>query len=95
MHEFHADGAAIAGAQYGEDFPHRGGFPAQHEIDENWPIQIGVGEAVGGWVQFRMWLWHLQAQRVQAGFQVAAHAVAADQHQGADGIQRAGAQLVG
>jgi len=64
-----------------------GGLQAQHVVDEDLAIQIGIGEAIGAVVQLGMLLDLGQAQRVQLGQQVTAHAVGADQHQRADGIQ--------
>ncbi len=91
VHEFHANRAAIALAQNVVDFAQGGGFTPQNAIDENGTVPVGGGEAVILGVQLRMRFRHLQAERIQAGLQMAAHAVDADHHQGADGIQRRGA----
>ena len=92
MHEFNADRTAIGSAADGENFAQARGFLAQHEIKEDLPIQILIREAIGLGVKFRMGLGHLQAERVKPRFQMAAHAIAADQHQRPDRIQHRAAR---
>ena len=89
MHELDADRAAIAGAADRHDLADGGGIQPQHAVDEDRPVPVGFGEAVGRRVEFRVRLRLLQAERVELRVQMAAHAVAADQHQRAD-ANRAG-----
>src|SRR3546814_6576672 len=44
-------------------------------------------KAVALGIELRMRLYGLEAEGVEIGFQVSAHAVGADQHEGADGIE--------
>ena len=92
MHEFNADRTAIGSAADGKDFTQAGRFLAQHEIQEDRPIQILIREAIGLGVKFRMGLGHLQAKRIKPRFQMPAHAIAADQHQRPDRIQHRAAR---
>ena len=54
VRELHADLAAIGAAQNGQDLAHGRRFEPEHAIDENRPVEIGVGEAVGFRHQFAM-----------------------------------------
>ncbi len=94
MHELDADLAAIGLADHVDDLAHRRRFEAEHVIDEDRTVEVGIRKSIGLWVELGMGLGLHQAQRVEPGFQVAAHAVGADQHQRADGIQCRTADLV-
>ena len=82
MHELDADLAAIGGAQLGQDLAQRRGLEAQDIADEDRPVHIGLGEAVGRGIELGMGLDRLQAQRIEIGLQMAAHAIGADEHAG-------------
>ena len=86
VHELDADIAAIGRADNINDLAHRRGFQPEHIVDENRAVQIGLGKPIGLGVEFRMGLGLHQTQRVEIRFQMAAHTVGADQHQGADRI---------
>ena len=92
MHEFNADRTAIGSAADGENLTQACRFLAQHEIQEDRPIQILIREAIGLGVKFRMGLGHLQAERIKPRFQMPAHTIAADQHQRPDRIQHRAAR---
>jgi hypothetical protein len=59
-------------------------------IDEDRPVVVGLGEAIGFRRQLVVVVVGLlgQTQRIEIGVQVAAHAEGADHHDGADGIAR-------
>ena len=57
-------------------------------IEENLAVEIGFGETVGARIEFLVIARRLEAKRIEFGVKVAAHAVGADQHQGADRIAR-------
>jgi hypothetical protein len=63
-------------------------FEAEHLVEEDRPVEIGFAEAVGARVELLLVLLRLKAERIEIGVQVAARAVGADQHQGADRIAR-------
>ena len=94
VHELDADRAAIGLAQDLHDLPQGRGFAAEHVVDEDRPVHVGFGEAVGFRVELGVRGGDLQAERVEPGFEVAAHAVGADQHQRAQGRDGGGADLI-
>ena len=95
VHEFHGDRPAIGIAQNLHDFAQGGGFAAEDVVDEDGSVEVGVGKSVGSVVQFGVRRGDLEAERVEAGFKVAADAVGADQHQRAEGGDGGGANLLG
>lgn len=55
-------------------------------IEENLAIEIGVREPVGARIEFFVVLLALDTERIEIGVEVTAHAVGANQHQGAHRI---------
>ncbi len=94
VHELNAERAAIRFAEDGDDLAQRRGLAAEHVVDEDRPIHVGFGETVGARVELGMRLGHLQPERVELGLEMAAHAVDAHQHQGADRVEDGGTHLV-
>ena len=47
VHELHAERLAIRAAQDGDDLAHRREFEAEHHVEENLAVEIGVLEAIG------------------------------------------------
>ena len=92
MHELVADVPAVGQPQDFFDLAHRRGFEAEHVIDEDGPIHIGFGEAVGRGVELRMGVTPLDPKRVEIGVEMAADSVRPDQHEGAQRIERRTAQ---
>ncbi|MDT4858269.1 hypothetical protein FQZ97_927300 [compost metagenome] len=95
VHELHADGAAIGAAQQLHHLAQRAGLQPQHAVEEDRTVHVGGGEAVEFGRQLGVLDRLLDAQRVELGLQVAAHAIGADQHQGADGVVGGGADVGG
>ena len=92
VHVLHADVAAVGAAQDLQDLAERRGLQPQHEVEEDRPVEVGLGEAVGRRVEFGgVARRGGDAQRIEVGLQVAAHPVGADHHDGAQGIQGGGA----
>ena len=95
VHELDADRAAIGALQDLQHFADRAGLKTQDAVQEDRTVQIGAGEAVEFGRQLGVLDRLFDAQRVQLCLQVAAHPIAADQHQGADGIVGGGADRIG
>ncbi len=93
VHELVADRAAIGAAQDGQHFRDRREFEPEHAVDEDLAGVIGLGEAEMRGVQRLVLAPGLQAERVEIGVEMAAHAIGADHHDGADGIARRLAQF--
>ncbi|KQY84951.1 hypothetical protein ASD25_08060 [Brevundimonas sp. Root1423] len=95
VHELDADIAAVGTAQDGQHLADAAGLQAQHPVQIDGAVQVGLGEAVELGGQFGVVGRLLDAQRVERRLQVTADAVAADQHQGADRIVGGGADRLG
>jgi hypothetical protein len=80
VHELDADPGAVGLAQDFQDAPERGLLQAEHVVEEELAIEVGLGKAVALGVEFRMMLAAREAERIQIGEQVAAHPIGADQH---------------
>ena len=86
VHELDADVAAVGLAHRLHDLPQRRRLVAEQVVDVDRPLHVGVGEAVGLGIELGMALARLQLERIEAGLEVAAHAISADQHARADRI---------
>ena len=96
VHVLHADRAAVGAADDGEDLAQGRGLQTQHVVEEDRAVVVGLGEAVGRRVQLAgVTRRHGNAERVEVGPQMAAHPVVPDHHDGAQGIQRGGADIGG
>ena len=95
VHVLHADTAAVGAPQQGEDLAQGRGFQAQHIVEEDRPVEVRLAEAVRRRLQLAgVAGGHRDAERIEIGLQMAAHAVGADHHDRAQGIERARADLV-
>ena len=65
VHELDADRAAIGLPQDLHDLPQRRGFAAQHVVDEDRLVHVGVGEAVGRRIKLGVRGGDDQAQRIE------------------------------
>ena len=77
---------AIGAAQDRQHFANGRIFEAEHVIEKNLAIVIRLGEAIGRRMQLFIVLWLFDAERIQPGVQMAAHAIGADHHQRAHRI---------
>ncbi|MNL55002.1 hypothetical protein D3C87_1783800 [compost metagenome] len=89
MHELDADRRAIGALQDIEHFRDRGIFQTQDVIDEDLAAVIGFGEAISSRRQLVIVIDRCgNAQRIEIGMQMAAHAEGADHHDGAHAVAR-------
>ena len=64
----------------------RRGLEAEHVVDEDRAVEVGLGEAVGLGAELGVGQLLLEPERVEVGLEVAADAVGADQHQRAQAV---------
>ncbi len=95
VHEFVADGRAIGAAQDRQHLEDGRVFETEHVIDEDLAIVVAVLEAVSRRMQFLVIETRLDAERIEIGVQVAAHAIGADHHDRAHRIARGAMQVGG
>ena len=88
VHELDAERLAVGALADRDDLAQRAVFEAEHVIEEDLAVEIGFGEAVGARIEFLAVARRLDAERIELGVKMAAHAVGADQHQRADRIAR-------
>ena len=88
VHELDAERLAVGALADRDDLAQRAVFEAEHVIEEDLAVEIGFGEAVGARIEFFAVARRLDAERIELGVEMTAHAVGADQHQGADRIAR-------
>ncbi len=81
-----ADRVAIGAAQDRHHLVDARELEAEHAVDEDLAVVIGLGEAVGRGVQFLEVLGRREAQGVELGVEVAAGAIGADHRQRAQRI---------
>ncbi len=86
MHELDTKGGAIGPTQNFQHFRNGGKFQAQHVVDEDLAIIIGLGETIRGWMQLFVILGFRQFQRIEICMKMATHAIGTDHHQGTNGI---------
>ncbi len=85
VHELDAQRRAIGPLQNVEHLADRGRLQPEHMVDEDRAVVICLGETVGFRRQLVVIFQRLgNAQRVKVGMQMAAHAVGADHHDGAN-----------
>ncbi len=87
MHVLQRECAAIGAFDDIHDLAQRGDLQAEHLIDKDRAVHIGLGKPVGLGVKLGVRLAPVQAQRVQIGGKVAANTVGADDHQRANAVQ--------
>ena len=94
VHVLQREGAAIGALHQFEDLADRCDLQAQHVVDEERPVQIGIGEPVALGIELGVVAVIARAQRIDIGHKVTADPVGADQHDRADGIQHRPLHLV-
>jgi hypothetical protein len=95
VHELQREGAGIGAPQQRLDLAHGGVFQPQHIVDEDRPIEIGIGEAEEFRVELGMRDPAVEPERVEIGAQVPARAERADVHDRPDRIEHRAAQVGG
>src|SRR5579883_1209155 len=93
MHVLDADMAAISGLQRLQDLAQGRGLKAEHAVDEDRPVVIGLGEAIGRGIEIGVIGPAHEAERIEIGDEVAAHAIGADEGERAQRIERRLARL--
>ena len=89
VHELDAERRAIGAGQDLQHLPDGAEFEPEHIVEEDRPVVVGGGEAVVLRRQLVVVLERLgDAERIEIGVQMAAHAVGADHHDGAHRIAR-------
>ncbi len=87
MHEFDADRAAIGALQDVEHFRHGRIFEAEHVVDEDLAVVVGRRETVVFGFQLVVIVRLFgETERIEIGVQMAAHAIGADHHDGANAV---------
>ena len=66
--------------------PQRAKLQPEHVVEKDATVEIAVGKAVAAGIELGMLPGGLKAERVEIGSQMAANAIGADQHQGADRV---------
>jgi hypothetical protein len=94
VHVLQREGAAIGAAHDIHDLAHRGMRQAQHIVDEDRAVHVGIRKTVGCGVEFRLVLGIALAQGIDIGGKMATDAVGADDHQGADRVEHGALDLV-
>src|SRR5579872_454141 len=86
VHELDAERLAISALANCDDLAKRAVFEAEHVIEENLAVEIGLGEAVTARIELFAVARRLDPERIELGVKMPAHAVGADQHQGTNGV---------
>lgn len=89
MHELVADLAAIGAPADVDDLAHRREFETEHVIEKDRPVVIGVGESVVRRIEFLELRLVDDSERIEFRRAMPEHAIGADEHDRADGIDRA------
>ena len=88
VHELDAQRLAVGAPQDRENLVQRAELQAEHPVEKDPAVHVGVGEAVGARVEVGLGPMRLEAERIEIGVEVAARPVGADQHQGVDRVAR-------
>ena len=88
VHELDAERRAIGALEDVEHLAQRRELEAQHVVDEDLAVPVGLGEAVGRGMQLLVIDLLLEVQGIEVRMQVTAHAVGADHHQRANRVAR-------
>ena len=81
VQEFDAERLAVGAPQDADDLTDGAEFEAEHLVEENRAIEIGVAESIGVRIEFLLVLRRLEAERIEVGVEMSARAIGADQHQ--------------
>ena len=81
MQKFDAQRLAIGAPQDGDDLVQRAEFEAEHVVEKDRAVEIGLGEPVGARIKLLLVVRRRQAERIEVGVEMAAGAIGADQHE--------------
>ena len=88
VHELDAERLAIGALADRDDLAQVAVFEAKHVIEEDLAVEVGFREAVGARIELLAVARRLDAERIELGMEMTAHAVGADQHQRAHRVAR-------
>ena len=88
VHELDAERLAISALADRDDLAQRAVFEAQHVVEEDLSVEIGFDKSIGARIELFAIARRLDPERIELGVEVTAHAIGADQHQGANRIAR-------
>ncbi len=86
VHELDAERLAVGALADRDDLAQAAVFEAEHVVEEDLAVEIGFGKAVGARIELFAIALRLDAERIEFSVEMPAHAVGADQHQGADRV---------
>ena len=86
VHELDAERLAVGALADRDDLAQRAVFEPEHVIEEDLAVEIGLRETIGARIELFAIARRFNAERIELGVEMAAHAVGADQHQRADGV---------
>ena len=81
VQKFDAQRLAIGASQDGDDLAQRAEFEAEHVVEKDRAVEIGLGEPVGARIKLLLVVRRRQAERIEVGVEMAAGAIGADQHE--------------
>ncbi len=87
VHELDPKRRAVGALENGDDLVEGRPLEAEDIVDEDRAVHVLRAETVGGRIELGMGLGVLEAQRIEIGGEMAADAIGADHHQGADRIE--------
>ena len=93
VHELDAERLAIGALADRDNLAQARIFHAEHMVEEDLAVEVALDKTVGAWIEFFAVARRFDAERIELGVKVAAHAVGADQHQRAHRIARCLVQL--
>src|SRR6201992_665476 len=81
VHELDAERLAIGALADRDDLAQARIFEAEHVIEEDLAVEIAIDETIGTRIELLAIAGGLDAERIELGVEMAAHAIGADQHQ--------------
>src|SRR5580658_2579354 len=86
VQEFDAEGLAIGAAEDADDLVDGAEFKSEHFVEEDRPVEIGVGKTISARVELFLVTRRLKPERIEIGVEVAARAIGANEHQRTDRV---------
>src|SRR6185437_130632 len=83
VHELDAERLAVRALADGDDLAQGRVFKTQYTVEEDFAVEIAINKAIGARIEFLAIARRLNAERIEPGMEMAAHAIGPDQHQGA------------
>ena len=93
VHVLQGEGAAIGPFHERDNLAYRGGFQPEDVVNEDLPVHVVPGEAVGPGIELRVGYLVAHAERIKVRDEMAADPVGPDQHERANRIEHCAAHL--